>query len=69
MRKGLALGDGAEGYARYLTLGAGAIRAIARRASIPTAELPAAIGRPESTSARLIDEYLWLALTRGQRGS
>jgi hypothetical protein len=69
MRKGLALGDGAEGYARYLALGAGAIRAIARRASIPPAELPAAIGRPESTSSRLIDEYLWLALTRGQRGS
>jgi hypothetical protein len=69
MRTGLALGNGAEGYARYLGLCADAVRAIARRAHIPPDELPAAIGRPEATSARLIDEYLWIALTRGRRGS
>jgi hypothetical protein len=69
MRKKLALGDGAEAYARYLTLCADAIRAIARRAGIAPDEVPAAIGRPGTTPARLIDEYLWVALTRGDRVS
>jgi hypothetical protein len=69
MRKRLALGDGAEGYARYLRLCADGIRAIAHRAGILPDELPAAIGRPGATSARLIDEYLLRALTRGRRGS
>jgi hypothetical protein len=30
-------------------------------------QLPAALGRPRTTAARLVDEYLWLALTRGAR--
>jgi hypothetical protein len=65
MRSALALGGGAAGYERYLGLCAEAIRATARRASIEPADLPSAIGRPDTTAARLIDEYLWLALTRG----
>jgi hypothetical protein len=65
MRAALALGEGAAGYERYLHLCAEAIRATARRAGIDPADLPAAVGRPETTAARLIDEYLWLTLTRG----
>lgn len=67
MRAALNLGPGATGYARYLALCADAVRAIARRAGIEPEDLPAAVGRPATTAARLIDEYLWLALTRGAR--
>ncbi len=67
MRTALAFGDGADGYARYLRLCAEGIRATARRAGIEPRELPAALGRPNTTAARLVDEYLWLTLTRGRR--
>jgi hypothetical protein len=62
MRAELALGRGAEGYARYLQLCAEAIRAVARKAAIAPDALPGAIGRPETTSARLMDEYLLRSL-------
>jgi hypothetical protein len=65
MRAALAFGEGAQAYARYLGLCAGAVRATARRAAVPPSQLPAALGRPGTTAARLVDEYLWLALTRG----
>jgi hypothetical protein len=67
MRSALGFGDDADGYARYLELCASGIRATARRAGIEPSALPRALGRPETTAARLIDEYLWLALTRGRR--
>jgi hypothetical protein len=67
MRRALAFGDGAEGYARYLELCANGIRASARRAGIEPDELPGALGRPNTTAARLVDEYLWQMLTRGGR--
>jgi hypothetical protein len=71
MRKALTLGEGAEGYARYLELCARGVRATARRAGIDPDELPAALGRPRTTAARLVDEYLWSELTglvRADRG-
>jgi hypothetical protein len=65
MRAALGFGDDAEGYARYLALCARGVRATARRARITPEGLPRALGRPRTTAARLVDEYLWLALTRG----
>jgi hypothetical protein len=67
MRASLGFGHDADGYARYLELCASGIRAIARRTGIEPSALPRALGRPGTTSARLVDEYLWLALTRGRR--
>jgi hypothetical protein len=67
MRAALALGDDALGYERYLALCAEAIRATARRAGVDAKDLPAALGRPGTTAARLIDEYLWEVLTRATR--
>jgi hypothetical protein len=67
MRAALALGEGAAAYQRYLELSADAIRATARHARIDPADLPKAVSRPATTAARLIDEYLWRALTRGER--
>jgi hypothetical protein len=65
MRDALRFGEDAEAYARYLELCARGIRATARRAGIEPSQLPASLGRPRTTAARLVDEYLWLALTRG----
>jgi hypothetical protein len=67
MRAALGFGDDADGYARYLELCARGIRATARRAGIEPSDLPRALGRPATTSARLVDEYLWVALTRARR--
>jgi hypothetical protein len=67
MRAALALGEGPAGYERYVKLSTEAVRAIAAQAGIVPADLPAAVGRPSTTAARLIDEYLWRALTRGER--
>jgi hypothetical protein len=67
MRSALGFGDDADAYARYLELCAGGIRATARRAGIDPSALPRGLGRPRTTAARLVDEYLWLALTRGRR--
>ncbi|MGZ4115447.1 MAG: hypothetical protein ACXVQU_07485 [Actinomycetota bacterium] len=67
MRGALRFGENAEAYARYLELCARGVRATARRAGIEPSQLPAALGRPRTTAARLVDEYLWLALTRGAR--
>ncbi len=66
MRAALGFGADGPGYARYLDLCASAVRGLARRAGIEPEDLPAAVGRPASTAARLIDEYLWRTLTRGQ---
>jgi hypothetical protein len=67
MRAALSLGRGAAGYAGYLDLCAEAIRAIARRAGIDPRELPASIGRPGTTAARLMDEYFLRAPNVGSR--
>jgi len=67
MRAALDLGVGADGYARYLELAAAGIRAIARRAGIEPRELPAAVGRPGTTAARLVDEYLLRTITSAAR--
>jgi hypothetical protein len=67
MRAELGFGDDAEAYARYLDLCAQGVRATARRAGIEPSDLPRALGRPRTTAARLVDEYLWLTLTRGAR--
>jgi hypothetical protein len=65
----LAFGRGrADGrlYARYLSETADALRGFARRMDVPVARLPALLERPSVTPARLIDEYLWLRVTRGR---
>jgi hypothetical protein len=56
---------GAE-YVEYLRAGARALRDLSGRVGVPVADLPAALGRPASTPAKLVDEFLWLRLTRGR---
>jgi hypothetical protein len=65
----LAFGKGrADGdlYARYLAETADALRGCARRLDIRVDRLPVLLGAPSVTPARLVDEYLWLRVTRGR---
>jgi hypothetical protein len=61
---GTARADGAL-YRRYVEADADAIRGASARLGIAPPDLPARLGRAASTSAKLIDEYLWLRATRG----
>lgn len=55
----------AEGFAAYLELSRDALLGLSRRLGVPVAELPRALGRSQSSPARLVDEYLWIRITRG----
>jgi hypothetical protein len=57
--------DGAL-YASYLAGTADALRGCARRLDVRVGDLPSLLGRPAMTPARVIDEYLWLRVTRGR---
>jgi hypothetical protein len=65
---GRARTDGAL-YRTYLEACADALLGCAARLGVVVDDLPALLGRPEATPARLIDEYLWLRVTRGVAGS
>jgi hypothetical protein len=60
---GTARADGTL-YRSYLERTADALAGRARRLGIDVDEIPARLGRPAATPARLIDEYLWLRVTR-----
>lgn len=57
---------GADGFRRYLELSAEALHGMSRRVGVPVAELPRLLGRPASTPARLVDEYLWVRVDRAR---
>ena len=57
---------GGNEYVEYLRGGAQALRDLSRRLGVPVADLPAVLGRPSSSPARIVDEFLWLRLTRGR---
>lgn len=67
IRKGLGRGDGADAYRRYLAACGEALQGFAARVRIPVDGLPHRLGRPRSTPAKLVDEYLWIRVTRGWR--
>ena len=52
-------------YEAYLGMARDAVAGLSRRARVPVDGLPAALGRPASSPARIVDEYLWMRLTRG----
>jgi hypothetical protein len=54
-------------YVRYLAETADALRGGAVRFGLAVDDVPAALGRPSITPARLIDEYLWRRITRQAR--
>ena len=48
----------------YLTNVSNQLRSLATEAGRPVADLPALVGRPDSTPPKLIDEYNWIVITR-----
>ena len=55
--------DGAS-YIRFLGLAADALEGAAKRFKVEVLALPELLGRPTSTPAKLVDEYLWMRITR-----
>lgn len=66
IRNGLRIGSNDAAYRTYLQLIARALTATAARAGVAVEELPARVGRPDSSPPKLIDEYLWMRITRGE---
>jgi hypothetical protein len=54
----------AASYNSYLRHVLSQLHAVAAQAGVGIAELPALLGRPESTPPKLIDEYYWVTITR-----
>jgi hypothetical protein len=52
-------------YEAFLELSKDALDGLAQRAGVHVNELPEHLGRPDATPARIVDEYLWMRLTRG----
>jgi hypothetical protein len=58
---------GADGYRAYLGHVADAVMALAESLGVPVAEVPGALGRPDASPPRLVDEYLWMRVNRPGR--
>jgi hypothetical protein len=52
-------------YRRYLSGVAQQLHELSRDTGIPVPQLPREVGRPESSPAKLIDEFNWVAITNG----
>ncbi|HTS95069.1 MAG TPA: hypothetical protein VMI33_00450 [Streptosporangiaceae bacterium] len=57
---------GGAAYVRLLRLSAAALDGLAGRLEVPVGDLPEILGRPGSEPAKLVDEYLWVRITRGR---
>jgi hypothetical protein len=58
---------GSAAYVRMLRLSAAALDGLAGRLAVPVSELPAALGRPESTPPKIVDEFLLVRITQSRR--
>ena len=67
MRKAFGWGRvDAEEYAMFLSAVRGSLIGLALRMRIEPSALPAVLGRPESSPVKLVDEFLWVRITRGR---
>jgi hypothetical protein len=58
------IGRDAAHYEAFLGMAGDALDGLSRRVGVPVEALPEVLGRPESTPAKIVDEYLWITLTR-----
>jgi hypothetical protein len=65
IRHGLGMGRNDAAYRAYLQLIALALTKTADRVGVAIEDLPARVGRAKSSPPKLIDEYLWMRITRG----
>jgi hypothetical protein len=64
IRNGLGIGINDAAYRAYLELIAQALTKTAERAGVAVEDLPELAGRSDSSAPKLIDEYLWMRITR-----
>jgi hypothetical protein len=57
----------AEEYATFLSAVRGSLIGLAQRLGVEPSALPAALDRPASTPAKIVDEFLWIRITRDLR--
>jgi hypothetical protein len=65
IRHALGMAGNDAAYRWYLQLIAQALTKTAGRAGVAAVDLPSLAGRPGSSPPKLIDEYLWMRITRG----
>jgi hypothetical protein len=56
---------GGAAYVELLQLSASALDGLARRLAASVSDLPTVLGRPGSSPPKLVDEFLWVRITRG----
>jgi hypothetical protein len=64
IRVALGLGDDGTAYTDFVDRAGVVVYDLASRLGVEVEELPAKLHRPTSTPAKLIDEYLWVKITR-----
>ena len=55
----------AASYSKYMQRVRSDLEGVATQTGVSVAELPALVGRADSTPPKLIDEYYWVTITRG----
>jgi hypothetical protein len=65
IRRALGFGEDADSYRRALVRARDGLRQAVREAGVDPAALPALLGRPDSTAAKLIDEHDVMRYTTG----
>jgi hypothetical protein len=63
MRAAFGWGD-AAGFVAYLARSRGALLGLSARLGVPVDALPRTLGRPGSSPARMVDEYLWMRIAQ-----
>jgi len=66
IRQAFRWSDGSDAYLSLLRLAAETVDGLARRLAVPISDLPAFLGRPESSPPKLIHEYLWIRIMKAR---
>ena len=66
IRRAFTWSDGSDAYLSWLRLSAETLDGLARRLAVSVSDLPAVLDRPMSSPPKLIEEYLWMRITKAQ---
>jgi hypothetical protein len=66
IRRAFGWSDGSDAYLSWLRLSAENLEGLARRLRVAISDLPAVLGRPESSPPKLIHEYLWIRVAKAR---
>jgi hypothetical protein len=66
IRQAFGWSDGTGAYLSLMRLAAQTLDGLARRLGVAIGDLPAVLGRPESSPPKLVHEYLWIRIARAR---